>query len=116
MLEVGEPKLESSVKGAIGENIVIGEFLRRGFDVYRPIVDRGIDCIIRTVDGKFFEIQTKTRHTTERGKYWFQVRHLKVRPNFLFCAIKPNYTPKIFGLYRQQSFNSIATQRITYAY
>lgn len=93
MLEVGEPKLESSVKGAIGENIVIGEFLRRGFDVYRPVVDRGIDCIIRTVDGKFFEIQTKTRHTTERGKYWFQVR-----PNFFILCYQAKLSPEDFWI------------------
>jgi len=61
-----QENLESSVKGAIGEYIVIGEFLKLGFDVYLPVVDQGIDCIIRTDNGKFFEIQIKTRHTEKK--------------------------------------------------
>jgi hypothetical protein len=90
-------KLESSFKGAIGENIVIGEFLKRGFDVYLPIVDQGIDCIIRTDNRNFFEIQIKTRHTDKKaGKYWFEVRNLKVRPNFFIVLYQAKLFPEDF--------------------
>ena len=89
--------MESSVKGAIGEIKVIGEFLRQGFDVYRPIVDRGIDAIIRSEAGQFFEIQIKTRHTAKKtGKYWFEVRHLKVRPNFFIVLYQAVLYPNDF--------------------
>ena len=91
--------MEASVKGAIGENVVIGEFLKRGFDVYRPIVDRGIDAVIRSEAGQFFEIQIKTRHTAKKtGKYWFEVRHLKVRPNFFIVLYQAALYPNDFWI------------------
>ena len=47
--------------GKQGELMVIGELLRRGFEVYVPLVDvGGIDCIIKT-DVGYKEIQIKTR-------------------------------------------------------
>ena len=47
------------------EYVVIGELLRRGFDVYQTLVDdQGIDCIVRQEKGdqvRYLEIQIKAR-------------------------------------------------------
>ena len=41
---------------------IIGEMLRQGLDVYRPLVDdKGIDAIVRRPDGTCAEIQIKAR-------------------------------------------------------
>ena len=41
---------------------LIGEMLRHGLDVYRPLVDdKGIDAVVRRQDGTFVEIQIKAR-------------------------------------------------------
>jgi len=47
------------------EFVVMGELLRRGFDVYQTLVDdQGIDCIIRQQKGgtiRYLELQIKAR-------------------------------------------------------
>lgn len=47
------------------EYIVIADLLRRGFDVYTPLVDDiAIDCVIRQTNGtniRYLEIQVKAR-------------------------------------------------------
>lgn len=66
---------------------VVGEMLRQGLDVYRPLVDdMGIDAIIRKKDGSFLEVQIKARSDDTKpefaagfagikceqsGNYWF---------------------------------------------
>jgi len=71
---------ETHITGKEGELKVIGELLRRGFDIYLPLIDiRGIDCIIKTEVG-YKEIQIKTR---EKGIHWlFDVKSFVPRDNF----------------------------------
>lgn len=66
--------------GKEGELRVIGELLKRDFDIYLPLVDiLGIDCIIRTEVG-YKEIQVKTR---EFGNtLLFDVKEFKPKNNF----------------------------------
>jgi hypothetical protein len=41
---------------------IIGEMLRQGLDVYRPLVDdKGIDAIVRRPNGTYAEVQIKAR-------------------------------------------------------
>ena len=56
-------------------------------DVYIPVVDiKGIDCVIRTESGKYFDIQIKTRAAKGRGKQIFDVKEFDVRDNlFIVC-------------------------------
>ena len=73
--------------GARIEYWIIGEMLRQGLDIYRPLVDdMGIDAILRKEDGSFLEIQIKAREGNpehkkptgysgikceQQGDYWF---------------------------------------------
>ncbi len=64
--------------------MVIGELLRRGFDVYVPAVDiGGIDCIIKTSSG-YKEIQIKTRE--EAKLLLFDVKEFTPRDNFFIVC------------------------------
>lgn len=48
--------------GKSREKIVIGELLRLNLDIYLPIVDdKGIDCVIRSDEGNYIELQIKAR-------------------------------------------------------
>lgn len=71
---------ETQRTGKEGELRVIGELLKRGFDIYVPLIDiRGIDCIIKTEVG-YKEIQIKTR---ERAKtLLFDVKEFSPTDNF----------------------------------
>jgi len=73
------------------EYVVIGELLRRGYDIYQTLVDdRGIDCILRYEFQKspvYLDIQIKARSkdckTYDAARYAaLQVRN--PRPNYLY--------------------------------
>lgn len=90
-------KVGTSVKGKIGENIVIGELLKRGLEVYLPVVDAGVDCVIRGNSGKFYTVQIKTRATEGRGRNIFDVRNFQPSPDF-FIVIHSALTDETYVL------------------
>ena len=45
--------------GKRAEFLVFGELIRRNADVYLPIIDIGIDAIVRQLDGTHLDIQVK---------------------------------------------------------
>jgi hypothetical protein len=70
--------------GKQGELMVIGELLKRGFDVYLPAVDiGGVDCIIKTETG-YKEIQIKTRESAQI--LLFDVKNFTPRDNFFIIC------------------------------
>lgn len=66
--------------GTLGELRVIGELLRRGLEVYQPVVDLGIDCIIK-IEKDYKEIQIKTRDKVS-AELLFDVKKFIPRENF----------------------------------
>jgi len=71
-------ELESGVKGKQGELKIIGRLLDYGFNVYTPMVDMGLDCLVEVGEGEFKEIQIKTR----LEKPLFQIKYVRPRENF----------------------------------
>ena len=59
-------------KGKSVEHALISELLKRGLDVYLPVVDtHGIDILVRSRSGKTAEVQVKSRvHTGKLGRYF----------------------------------------------
>jgi hypothetical protein len=53
----------SQQKGKRAEFLVFGELLRRRVDLYLPVIDTGIDAIVRRKDGTYLEIQVKSTET-----------------------------------------------------
>ena len=104
--------METQVKGALGENIVIGELLKRNLDVYLPIVDRGIDCIVRSRSGRCFEIQIKTRATLKRGKYIFDVKKFNPQDNFFIVCYQ--HLEETFWVFPSKVFKEYAYERKKY--
>ncbi len=57
-------EITSQQTGKRAEFLVFSELIRRGADVYLPIIDIGIDAIVRQRDGTYLDIQVKS---TEKG-------------------------------------------------
>ena len=77
-------ELEAGVKGKQGELQVIGMLLERGFSVYTPVVDTGLDCIIDSGDGNYKEVQIKSRSKIPL----FQVKKTTPRDSlFIICYL-----------------------------
>jgi len=96
---------ESQRTGKQGELAVIGELLRRGFDIFLPTIDiYGIDCIIRAPMGHK-EIQIKTR---ERAKtLLFDVKAFKPRDNFFIICYNLK-EPNTFWVFPSKVFKEHA--------
>lgn len=74
--------IETGIKGKIGELTVIGNLLRKGFQVYLPAVDMGIDFVVHTGDGRYVEVQVKSRKDPT-----FRVRKFQPYDNlFIICV------------------------------
>ena len=85
-IQIGKLEKPQQV-GKLGEQLVIAELLKRGLDVYLPIVDiHGIDAIIRTERGKYLDIQIKTRDKITRHRELIDVRKLDARENLFIIA------------------------------
>src|SRR2546425_12651003 len=68
----------------MGELTVLGELLKRGFQVYQPMVDTGIDCLVDVGDGNYKEIQIKSREDDAT----FTARKFKSRNRlFMICSV-----------------------------
>ena len=76
----------SQQKGKLAEFLVFGELIKRGAELYLPVIDTGIDAIVHRKDGKYLDIQVKT---TEKG-WSFAVWDLdRLRPGerfFIVCV------------------------------
>lgn len=76
-------------KGKITEFQVISRLIKKGLDLYVPVIDVGIDCILRTErDGKptkYFEIQIKST------KYNVSIRGAKKIVQYLTEKNPKNY-------------------------
>lgn len=104
-----EGRRDTSITGSIGEYFVIGEFLNRGFDVYLPVVDRGIDCVVSN-GSDYYEMQVKTRTSVKGGKYVFDVRNFKVRNNFFIVCYQVGLFPNDFWIIPSKIFHEYGYQ------
>jgi hypothetical protein len=70
-------KITSQQKGKRAEFLVFGELISRRADLYLPVIDIGIDAIIRKEDGTCLQIQVKSTEASEQAG-WFNVWDLEL--------------------------------------
>jgi hypothetical protein len=77
----------SRYKGKRAEYYVFGELIKRGFDLYLPVLDIGVDATIRGKDGSaYVELQVKSTEAENQAGY-FNVYDLEPSPNlFIICV------------------------------
>ena len=74
--------METGAKGKHGELMVISELLKRNYQVYTPVVDSGIDCLVDVGEGNYKEVQIKYRE----DRPVFVARKFKPRGNFFIIC------------------------------
>jgi hypothetical protein len=77
--------ISSQHKGKLGELFVFGELLRRGAELYTPVVDTGIDAVVRGQRGAYKEIQVKSTEANEQDRY-FNFELEPTRNRFFVCV------------------------------
>lgn len=80
--------ISSQHKGKLGELIVFGELIRRGAELYIPVVDTGVDAVVRGKSGQFVEIQIKATEATDQDRYFNFEWDPKPRRYFICVSLK----------------------------
>ncbi len=66
--------VKTAKQGKASELQVAAELLRRGYNIFIPLIDAGIDLIAAT-DMRFISIQVKeSKFYPEQGVYWQEIR------------------------------------------
>ena len=75
--------------GKVAELYVFNELLKRGAAVYLPLVDEGVDAVVRTPTGHTIDLQIKSSGGAG-GKYpgWFQISRVEPRPDFFIISVE----------------------------
>lgn len=77
------------IAGELGELYVFSELLKCGAVSYLPLVDDGIDAIVRTSEGAAIEIQVKSAGSDGgKSRRWFQIDHIDPRANFMIVGVE----------------------------
>jgi predicted AAA+ superfamily ATPase len=80
--------VEDLRKGKGAEYFVFSELIRKGADLYLPVIDTGIDAILRKKDGTYLEIQVKSTEKEDQAGY-FNVDDINEHPEenyFIICV------------------------------
>lgn len=75
-------KATTQQKGKRAEFLVFGELVKRGADIYLPVIDVGIDAISRLKTGTYLEIQVKSTEAENMAGY-FNVSHQNLNVTYL---------------------------------
>ncbi len=87
-------------KGKSAEFLVFSELLKQDADLYIPIVDIGIDTIIKKKDGTYIQIQVKSTESDEQAG-WFNVCDLELYEGkglFVVCVDMSKKSPEMWIL------------------
>ena len=81
--------LNRQMAGKIGELHVFNELLKKGLGPYVPLVDDGVDAIVRFADGRTLDLQIKYSGGAG-GKHpgWFQVEKVEPDKRMFILAIE----------------------------
>jgi hypothetical protein len=97
-------------KGKLGELHVFRKLIEGGVIPFLPIVDIGIDAVVRKKDGTYVEIQVKTTEKPgQRG--WFNVPGLIPRENFFIVGIEVSEEGYGVWIFPSQVFAKYTTER-----
>jgi len=78
-------RIERLLSGKAGELKVFLKLLEHGLIPYVPLLDEGIDCILK--NGKKIQIKTVR---TKRDPLWFQVSNIEPQDDFFIVGIDAN--------------------------
>lgn len=89
--------ISSQHKGKRGELIVFGELLRRDAELYTPLVDIGVDAVVRGESGTYIELQVKATEAPEQDRY-FNFNWDPQPGRFFICVSLKDDPPSVWVL------------------
>ena len=104
--------MTTQAAGKIAELYVFNELLKRGAAVFIPLVDEGVDAVVRTAAGQTIELQIKSSGGAG-GKYpgWFQMSKVNPQPNFFIILVDaPEGQPKATWVFPSIVFDAYAAR------
>jgi len=90
----------SQQMGKRAEFLAFGELVKRGADIYLPVMDIGIDAVIRKKDSTYLQIQVKSTKAPGMAG-WFNVYDLdqyEGKGLFIICVDLSKEPPEIWIL------------------
>ena len=87
--------ISSQHKGKRAELIVFGELLRKGAELYTPVVDIGVDALVRGQDGTYIELQVKATEAEEQDRY-FNFAWEPRQGRFFICVSLKDEPPSVW--------------------
>ena len=103
--------LDRQIGGERGELYVFSELLKRGAVSYVPLVDEGVDALVRTASGAVVEIQVKAAGSAGgKDPRWFQMGQVIPRDNFMIIGVEfEEGDPKCAWIFPSIVFDKYAT-------
>ncbi len=89
--------ISSQHKGKQGELFVFGELMRRGAELYTPVVDIGIDALVLGQDGAYKELQVKATQAADQDRY-FNFYWEPKSNRFFICVSLKDDPPSVWVL------------------
>ena len=84
-------------RGKRGELIVFGELLRKGAELYTPLVDIGVDAVVRGQKGDYLELQVKATEAEDQDRY-FNFSWEPQQGRFFICVSLKDEPPSVWVL------------------
>lgn len=89
--------ITSQQKGKLAEFLVFGELIKRKVDVFLPIIDTGINAVVRREDGTYLDIQVKSTEKDWNPTMWVPNNLQLLRSFFIwFNMSESKENPKIW--------------------
>ena len=103
--------LDRQIGGERGELYLFSELLKRGAISYVPLVDEGVDELVRTATGTVIEIQVKAAGSAGgKDPRWFQVSHVIPRKNLMITGVEfEDGDPKCAWIFPSVIFDKYAS-------
>ena len=98
-------------KGTRGELLVFSELLRRGAELYTPLVDMGIDAVVRGESDTYVELQVKSTEAPDQDRYFNFYWEPKENRFFICVSLKDN--PPSIWVIPWHEFDRLAQRRHT---
>lgn len=104
--------ITNQIAGKTGELYVFTELLKRGAIPFLPLVDEGVDALVRTQTGRLIELQIKVAGGAGgKDPRWFQVSAVEPRKNFFIVGVEAkNGEPGDVWIFPSAVFNRYASR------
>ncbi len=78
----------SQEKGKSAELLVFSELIKRGADLFIPVIDKGIDAVIRKSNGTYLEIQIKSTQEDDQSGYFnvYDIEKHNEKTFYIICV------------------------------